>query len=80
MTDGLKAGRGRRPSMEVTCEVVGEGERTVEVEAGASYADLLRELDLSPHEATALVDGNPVPDDAAVEADRVRVLRLIEGG
>lgn len=76
----MKARERPRPRMEVTCEVVGEGERDVEVGEGATYADLLRELDLSPHEATALVDGSPVPDDATVEADRVQVLRLVKGG
>lgn len=45
-----------------------------------TYADLVRAVGLSPQEATALVDGRPVPDDAHVDADRVEVLRLIEGG
>jgi sulfur carrier protein len=27
-----------------------------------------------------MVDGSPVPEDQPVDADRVRVLRLIKGG
>lgn len=64
----------------MTVAVVGGGTREVAVDPGATYADLLDAVDLRPHEATALVDGRPVPEDAPVEADRVRVLRLIKGG
>ncbi|SEW26187.1 ubiquitin-like small modifier protein SAMP2 [Natrinema salifodinae] len=45
-----------------------------------TYADLLREVDLSPHEVSVLVDGRPVPEDQPVESERVTVLRLIKGG
>lgn len=64
----------------VTVAVVGEEAREVSVGPDATYADLLNAVGLSPHEATALVDGRPVPEDAPVTADRVRVLRLIKGG
>jgi len=66
--------------MRVTVEVVGEGERDVEVETGATYADLLAGVEVSPHEATVLVDGQPVPEDGNVEAEHVQVLRLVKGG
>lgn len=64
----------------MTVAVVG-GE-TVEATVGsdATYADLLAAVDLSPHEATVLVDGRPAPEDAPVETDAVRVLRLVRGG
>lgn len=65
--------------MNVTVEVAGEGAREVSVE-DPTYADLLAAVDLSPHEATAMVDGRPVPEDQPVEADRVTVVRLIKGG
>jgi sulfur carrier protein len=67
--------------VEVDVEVVGEGTRTVELAPDATYGDLLRAVGLGVHEATALVDGTPVPEDRAVDpgAD-VRVLRLIKGG
>jgi sulfur carrier protein len=66
--------------MQVTVEVVGEGSRRVEVGDGDTYADLVRAVDLNPHEASVLVDGSPVPEDGPVEVSRVKVLRLIKGG
>ncbi|MFC4989494.1 ubiquitin-like small modifier protein SAMP2 [Saliphagus infecundisoli] len=72
----------------VTVSVAGEDDREVELEeiAGGAppetptYADLLSAVELSPHEATVLVEGRPVPEDRPVEAERVTVLRLIKGG
>jgi len=62
----------------VTVEVVGGD--THEVEGGETYGDLLVAVGLQRHEATVLVDGRPVPEDGTVEAESVRVLRLIKGG
>jgi sulfur carrier protein len=64
----------------VTVELVGEGSREVEVGTDATYADLLDPFDVSRHEVSILVDGRPVPEDAPVEVDRVRVLKLVTGG
>ena len=77
--DTLKAGLALVVGMQVEVEVVGDDTHTIDVEEG-TYADLLAAIDLSPHEAAVLVDGRPVPEDAPVEAERVRVLRLIKGG
>jgi sulfur carrier protein len=66
--------------MHVTAEVVGDAVHEVSLPSDATYADLLAELGYSPHEVAVLVDGSPVPEDGAVTADRVRVLRLIKGG
>ena len=67
--------------MKVTVSVAGGEDWEVAVDACvATYGDLLAEVDLSPQEAAVLVDGRPVPEDAPVEADRVEVLRLIQGG
>jgi sulfur carrier protein len=66
--------------MRVTCDVVGEGVEECDLPADATYGDLLAALGYSPHEATVLVDDAPVPEDASVAADRVRVLRLVKGG
>ncbi len=66
--------------MNVTVEVVGEGTEDVVVDDGDTYADLLAAVDLSPHEASVLVDGHTVPEDQRVETDHVRVVRLIKGG
>ncbi|XVH30238.1 ubiquitin-like small modifier protein SAMP2 [Haloferacaceae archaeon DSL9] len=66
--------------MHVTVEVVGEESRDLELPSDATYADLIRRIDYSPQEVSVLVDGTPVPEDRAVDADRVTVLRLIKGG
>lgn len=63
----------------VTVEVVGGDTHEVD-RTGTTAADLLRAVGFSQHEATVLVDERPVPDDAVVDADRVRVLRLVSGG
>ncbi|GAB7093853.1 MoaD/ThiS family protein [Halolamina litorea] len=66
--------------MEITVEIVGEGEQVVTVPEDADYAAVVRETGYSPHEVTVLVDGSPVPEDAPVAVDSVRILRLIAGG
>jgi len=66
--------------MDVTVEVVGEGTDEYSLAADATYDDLIRAAGYHPQEASALVDGSPVPGDRVVDADAVRVLRLIKGG
>ncbi|MFC7324898.1 ubiquitin-like small modifier protein 2 [Halorubrum rutilum] len=66
--------------MRVSVEVVGEGTRAVDLPDDATYDDLVREAGYHPQEASALVDGSPVPGDRIVDADEVRILRLIKGG
>ncbi|WP_415378554.1 ubiquitin-like small modifier protein SAMP2 [Halosimplex sp. TS25] len=66
--------------MRVTVAVAGEDTREVEIDEGATYADLLDPLPYSAHEVSVLVDGRPVPEDAPVETDAVEVLRLVKGG
>jgi sulfur carrier protein len=70
---------GKRERMRVTLEVVGGD--THEFEVGEeTYADLLSEVGLSPHEVSVMVDGRPVPEDQPVAAEHVRVLRIVQGG
>lgn len=66
--------------MRVTVDVKGEGIEEVTLEPGATYGTLIDAVSLSPHEATAIVDGQPVPDDRPVDAEAVTVLRLVKGG
>ncbi|EMA61840.1 ubiquitin-like small modifier protein SAMP2 [Halorubrum kocurii] len=66
--------------MNVSVEVVGEGTTEYDLPDDATYADLIREAGYHPQEASALVDGSPVPGDRVVDADEVRLLRLIKGG
>lgn len=64
--------------MAVTVDV--KGGPTEEVEGADTYGDLLAAVDLSPHEATVLVDGRPVPEDDRIGVENVTVLRLVQGG
>jgi len=66
--------------MNVTVEIVGEGTTEYDLPDDATYADLIREAGYHPQEASALVGGSPVPGDRVVDADEVRLLRLIKGG
>ena len=66
--------------MNVTVEVVGERTAEYDLADDATYADLIREAGYHPQEASVLVDGSPVPGDRVVDADEVRLLRLIKGG
>jgi sulfur carrier protein len=66
--------------MRVTADVVGAGTHDLDLAADATYADLCRALEYSPHEVAVLVDDRPVPEDRPVDADRVRVLPLLRGG
>lgn len=46
----------------------------------AVYGDVLDAVGLNPEAAVVVVDGRPQPEDAAVEEDRVRVMRTVSGG
>lgn len=65
--------------MRVTVTVLGDGVHEVELDEPTGE-DVLRAVELSPQEATVLVDGRPVPDDQPVEENAVEVLRLVRGG
>jgi sulfur carrier protein len=69
-----------RDGMELTVEVAGEDTEVVELDDGATYAEVVEAVGLHPQEASVLVDGRPVPGDQAVDTDSVTVLRLIKGG
>ena len=66
--------------MRVTVDVVGEDIHEVELDEAGTYADLLEPLEYSRHEVSIVVNGQPVPEDQPVEAERVQVLRLVQGG
>lgn len=65
--------------MELTVQVVGGDTHQLFIVDG-TYADVLRAVNFHPQEATVLVDGRPVPDDAEITHTDVQVLRLIAGG
>jgi sulfur carrier protein len=66
--------------MRVTVRVVAGETQDLDLPEGATYGDLIRAVGFNEHEATVLVDDRPVPEDAPVTADRVKVLRLVQGG
>lgn len=72
--------RADRTGMRVTCAVPGDRDHDLDLPADATYGDVVRAVGYSVHEASVLVEGTPVPEDAPVEADRVTVLRLVQGG
>ena len=65
--------------MRVTVDVLGEGVEEVDIDGG-TYGDLLAAVDLSPNEASVLVEGRPVPEDEPIDEPEVTVLRLVKGG
>ena len=67
-------------AMNVIVDIVGEGTEEHTLAADATYADLIRAAGYHPQEASVLVDGSPVPGDRVVDAEQVRLLRLIRGG
>ncbi|TKX78053.1 MoaD/ThiS family protein [Halorubrum sp. SD626R] len=66
--------------MNVRVRVVGGETERIDLPDDATYDDLIRAAGYHPQEASALVDGSPVPGDRVVDADEVKLLRLIKGG
>jgi len=66
--------------MKVTVDVAGGPTHERSVPDDATFGDLVADLDVSVHQVALLVDGRPRPADAPIDADRVRVVRLIKGG
>lgn len=66
--------------MRVRVDVVNGDARELDLADDATYGDVLRAAGFGLHEAAVLVDGGPVPDDEAVKASEVQVLRLVQGG
>lgn len=66
--------------MKVVADVKNGDVHEVDVREDAVYADVLDALDLNPEAAVVLVDGRPVPEDVAVDAEEVVVMRTLSGG
>jgi sulfur carrier protein len=66
--------------MRVTLDVAGGETHKLDAPEGATWADLLSEVGLSPHEVSVLVEGRPVPEDGTPETTEATVLRLVQGG
>lgn len=55
-------------------------ERSIDLEEGSTYKDVLTFLEINPETVIILVDGRPVPVDEAVYADHLEILRVVSGG
>jgi sulfur carrier protein len=55
-------------------------EKTIEVEEGSIYSDILAELGINPETVVVMVEGRPVPIDDIVDSSRIDILRIVSGG
>jgi sulfur carrier protein len=55
-------------------------EKTIEVEEGSIYSDILAELGINPETVVVMVDGRPVPIDDIVDSSRIDILKIVSGG
>jgi len=55
-------------------------EKTIEVEEGSIYSDILAELGINPETVVVMVDGRPVPIDDVVDSSRIDILKIVSGG
>lgn len=68
--------------MQVRIKILAGGvlEKTIEVEEGSIYSDILAELGINPETVVVMVDGRPVPIDDIVDSSRIDILRIVSGG
>lgn len=68
--------------MQVRIKILAGGvlEKTIEVEEGSTYSDILAELGINPETVVVMVDGRPVPIDDIVDSSRIDILRIVSGG
>ena len=55
-------------------------EKTIEVEEGSTYSDILAELGINAETVVVIVEGRPVPIDDVVGTGRIDILRIVSGG
>ena len=55
-------------------------EKTIEVEEGSIYSDILSELGINPETVVVMVDSRPVPIDDIVDSGRIDILRVVSRG
>ncbi len=68
--------------MQVRIKILAGGvlEKTIEVEEGSTYSDILAELGINTETVVVMVEGRPVPIDDVVDSDRIDILRIVSGG
>ena len=57
-----------------------EGDKSVEVEEGKTYSDLMLSLGINPETVIVLRNSTPLPLDEKVEGGEITVMRVISGG
>jgi len=55
-------------------------EKTIEVEEGSTYSDILAELGINPETVVVMVDSRPVPIDDIVDSSQIDILKIVSGG
>ncbi len=68
--------------MQVRIKILAGGvlEKTIEVEEGSIYSEILAELGINPETVVVMVEGRPVPIDDIVDSSRIDILRIVSGG
>ncbi len=68
--------------MQVRIKILAGGvlEKTIEVEEGSAYSDILAELGINHETVVVMVDGGPVPVDDIVDSSRIDILKIVSGG
>ncbi|MBC7110066.1 MAG: MoaD/ThiS family protein [Archaeoglobi archaeon] len=59
---------------------VGREKKTVEIDDGASFEELLISLNLNPEEYIVLVNGKPIPAEEKVREGEIKILKVVSGG
>jgi len=55
-------------------------EKTIEIEEGSTYSDILAELGINPETVVVMVEGRPVPIDDFVDSSQIDILKIVSGG
>lgn len=68
--------------MQVRIKILAGGvlKKTIEVEEGSTYSDILAELGINSETVVVMVEGRPVPIDDIVDSGRIDILRVVSRG
>ena len=68
--------------MQVRIKILAGGvlEKTVEVDRGSTYSDILGGLGFNSETVVVMVNGRPVPTDDIVDSGRIEILKIVSGG
>ena len=69
-----------RKKVQITIQAGEISEQTVEISENTTYEDLLDTLRINQETVLVLNEGNAVPLDGAVTADKLTILRVVTGG